>query len=274
MSGTGNTFIFANLMSEKHKHDFSALYKNISLNEIAKKLCQHPLISTDGAVFLVPSTSADFKWLFFNNNGSEAEMCGNAARCATIYAHDQKIIKKACSFETLAGVIYGEVVNPMLAKIKMTPLRDIQLNQSIKNSQLYTRYDYIDSGVPHCVIKVSDISNFDDLRPLALKLRSPEYFSPRGANITFKVPHSKSAIKSVSFERGVEDFTEACGTGAIAAAYSHAVENNYYGKTIVSVPGGELTVEFKDSYPYLTGSVKYIGHINYDELKRENSHER
>ena len=151
----------------------------------------------------------------------------------------------------------------------MPPLRDIKLNQILQEENLYTKYDYVDSGVPHCVIKVDSLDNLEELRSLAVQLRQPDYFAPRGANITFKVPINKDHIESVTFERGVEDFTEACGTGAVAAAFSHAQENGQPQKVEVTVPGGELSVEFNDSFPYLRGAVNYMGNIKIEELKGE-----
>lgn len=266
MSGTGNTFILANLMSDKAMQELSNYFPNMSFSQISKYLCEHPVADVDGAVFVCPSDKYDFKWLFFNRDGSEAEMCGNAARCVTQFAHDAKIIQKHCQFETLAGTIKGDVLENKKIRVQMPALRDIQLLQTIKDDKIYTKYDYMDSGVPHCVIKVKSIDPLDDLRPLALQLRKPEYFTPRGANITFKVPYGKNKIESISFERGIEDFTEACGTGAVAAAYSHAVENGNPKSIDVSVPGGELTVEFTDDYPYLTGTVKYLGTFQLEDL--------
>lgn len=266
MSGTGNTFVLANLMSEDALQELQNHFPKMNFSEISKHICEHHLVDVDGAVFVIPSDKYDFKWLFYNRDGSEAEMCGNASRCVTQFAHDEKIIVKVCCFETLAGTIKGEILDNKKVKVQMPALRDIQLLQNIKNNNLYTKYDYMDSGVPHCVIKVKSIDPIEDLRPLALQLRKPEFFAPRGANITFKVPLGKNKIEAISFERGIEDFTEACGTGAVAAAYSHATENGNPKIVNVSVPGGELTVEFTDSYPYLTGTVKYLGTLLLDTL--------
>ena len=274
MSGTGNTFILANLMTESAKEELLSYFPNKSLSDIATKLCKHPLIETDGAVFVLPSEKFAFKWLFFNNDGSEAEMCGNAARCVTLYAHDEKIITNNCEFETLAGTIKGEILGETETRVQMPALRDTQLGQSLQEDNMYTKFDYIDSGVPHCVIKVDSLDNLEEHRSLAVQLRKPQYFAPRGANITFKVPLSKDHIESVSFERGVEDFTEACGTGAVAAAFSHAKENGDLLKVQVNVPGGELSVEFIDGFPYLSGAVNYMGNIKIEELKGETEDER
>ncbi|MCB0356171.1 MAG: diaminopimelate epimerase, partial [Bdellovibrionales bacterium] len=240
-----------------------------SYNEIAKELCHHPLVETDGAVFLVPSKKYDFKWLFYNKDGSEAEMCGNAARCVTVFAHQEKIVKGHCEFETQAGTIKGEVISAKIARVQMTPIKMEMFNQIIKDDSVYTKYDYIDSGVPHCVIKADSLQQLQDLRPLATQLRKPQYFAPRGANITFKVPLGKAHIESISFERGVEDFTEACGTGAVAAAYSHRHEHPEQNIIRVSVPGGELKVEFIEGFPFLSGAVNFMGEIQIAELRGE-----
>lgn len=239
--------------------------KNFSM--IAQLLCQHPLTETDGAVFITPSQKYDFNWLFYNNDGSEAEMCGNAARCATLFAHDEDIVKNHCEFETLAGTIIGEVISKKEVRVRMPQLKDINMAQVINDDRVFTKYDFVDSGVPHCVIKVNSFENLEEHRPLAEQLRKPKYFKPKGANITFRVPINKEHIESVTFERGVEDFTEACGTGAVAAAYAHINENKNISRVQVSVPGGELYVEFKENFPYLGGAVNYLGEIQLEELK-------
>lgn len=266
MAGTGNTFVMANLMTEVSKRELLNYFPSKSLCEIAKSLCLHPMVDCDGAVFIVPSKEYDFKWLFYNRDGSEAEMCGNAARCVTLFAHDEKVVPLHCQFETLAGNIMGEILEDHKIKVQMPKIKDIQLNQMLKDNDVFTKFDYMDSGVPHCVIKVNSLEDMEDLRPLALQLRKPQYFSPRGANITFRVAFGTHRLKAVSFERGVEDFTEACGTGAVAAAYSHATENNSPSIVEVSMPGGELMVEFTKDFPYLIGTVSYLATIELEAV--------
>ncbi len=269
ISGTGNTFVMINLMTANNKKILSDYFPNLTYSEIAHKLCSHPLIETDGAVFVTPSANCDFKWFFYNRDGSEAEMCGNAARCVTQFAHDQGLIQKRATFETQAGQVAGEILSNGNIRVQMPKIKNINTQQTIQNKRIFVRFDYIDTGVPHCVIKVSSLSQLDELRSIAKELRGQGYFPPQGANITFRVSFGKNKIESITYERGVEDFTQACGTGAVAAAYSQSLENGGVPMINVSVPGGELTVELKDDCAYLSGEVRYIGRLSFDKLLDE-----
>jgi len=267
MSGTGNTFVFVNMITESEQNQLQSHFPGKNLSQISIILCAHPNIDTDGAVFIFPSQTSDFRWEFYNRDGSLAEMCGNAARCASRFAYDNKLSKLQTSFETLAGTINGEILAGLQVKVSMPKISKFESQKEIKNSRFFAKYDFLDTGVPHCVIKVPSLANLNDIRPLAVELRRKEYFQPTGANITFRVPYSPSHLESITFERGVEDFTLACGTGAVAAAYSHYMEHKATPSIQVSVPGGELQVDLGGENPILIGEVKYIKKLKPEELE-------
>lgn len=267
MSGAGNTFVFVNMMTDVKKNTVLNAFDQKDLSQIAKLLCSHPNIDTDGAVFIVPSTIYDFKWEFYNRDGSIAEMCGNAARCASRFAFDNKISALQIEFETLAGKISGEILQGTKVKVTMPRISKFESQKSLTNEKIFTKYDFLDTGVPHCVIKVPSLGNLEELRPLSIELRNKKYFPPNGANITYRVPYGPNQLESITFERGVEDFTQACGTGAVAAAYSHYSEYKVSSQLKVSVPGGVLEVDLSGELPLLIGEAKYLRRLSLEEIE-------
>ena len=113
MSGSGNDFIIIdNRLNIINTKDIPAL---------AAKLCKRGIsLGADGLIFIENSETQDFKWQFFNADGSSAEMCGNGGRCAARFAFIKGIAAAKLSFETLAGVIRAEVLEKSV-RIQLTP---------------------------------------------------------------------------------------------------------------------------------------------------------
>jgi len=188
---SGNTFVIFATNKEKN-------YSSLAIKKC--KECQ-----TDGLIAVVPHSKYDFKWLFYNNDGSIAAMCGNGTRAVAHFAYNQKIAPKKMRFLTGAGVIECEVdediVETTLTKPKIVkePFYDKEINKELF---------IIDTGVLHIVI-VEDIKNFDI--NLCKKLRY-KY----NANCNFaQVLDNKLYVRT--YERGVENETQACGTGMVAS---------------------------------------------------------
>lgn len=269
MDGAGNSFIVFNLIDERQKELFTDYFSPLSRPEIAKELCEKSQWSPiDGLVLLekaAPNSSWNFEWDFYNSDGSSAEMCGNAARCIGSFAFANKISPENHQFKTIAGLISAHVLSATDVEVGMTPIVDSLWHQSLKTPLGDVFFNFINSGVPHCVISVAEPLNHEKLRPLAQELRKPSYFAPNGANITFIFEQETDVLQSVSFERGVEDFTLACGTGAVASAVSYLGPNSLEPNKIVTVhvPGGELIVKFAEDRPYLRGPVRHIKDIDF-----------
>ncbi|MFN7262192.1 MAG: diaminopimelate epimerase [Pseudobdellovibrionaceae bacterium] len=245
MSGAGNTFTILDQLSDlPDSADWSAR---------AQELCaQSP--TTDGFLVLWKSPDYDFQWDFYNNDGSRAEMCGNAARCAARY-YLEKSKKESCTFLTKAGLISGKWASKSEDQISvsLTPIQNLQarfLAQTLAGTEI--QGTFLNTGVPHFVIE------HEPDRTLAVALRASHSFGASGANITFSQAMGPHRTKAVTFERGVEDFTLACGTGAVAAAYAHFEKNSAEASVVVEMPGGELEVK-KGTPPTLTGPAIYIG---------------
>ncbi|RWX52113.1 diaminopimelate epimerase [Candidatus Electrothrix marina] len=208
MSGTGNDFIIID-----HR---KPLLAPEAMAEFAAKVCRRKFSAgADGLILIEDSSEADFQWQFFNADGSVAEMCGNGARCAARFAFLQGIAPAHMRFATLAGIIEASVSAKDVA-VKMTDPVGLNIHQRIMaEGKEYTVHS-IDTGVPHAVLFVDDIDQAD-VRALGSLIRHHEAFMPGGTNVNF-VQRQGDAIKVRTYERGVEDETLACGTGAAASA--------------------------------------------------------
>lgn len=264
MDGAGNSFIVIDILSYGKKERFEAVFSGFSRQEIARKMCQlDGKTVVDGLVLIEeaePRLNVDFQWDFYNADGSVAEMCGNAARCVARFATEKGLAPQKLRFQTIAGVISAIVKEGGFVELEMTPLTEISWNQTISTSFGEIEHDYIDSGVPHCVIRSGQPLTAENHRVLAMELRQPKFFAPKGANITFIFEKKSGEIESFSFERGVEDFTLACGTGAVAAAASYLGPDGLSEsqKVQVEVPGGQLVVTFKSGLPFLYGPTQIV----------------
>lgn len=257
LQGTGNDFLIFDA-----RNGDSELLKSASATgrvQAVTTLCDRKFgLGADGFVFIDNSDACDFKWDFYNSDGSMAEMCGNATRCVALWAKEFGNMKMPVRFETIAGTITSDASNSDWIETTMTPIKESRLNLELLVQGTKVQIDWIDSGVPHAVNWVELISKDESQFEFCSLLRNHDEFKPQGANATLIQPLSKGRIKSVSFERGVEDFTLACGTGAVAAACSYWKKNPDSKIIEVEVPGGNLKVDFTSENPKLIGPAKLI----------------
>lgn len=249
ISGAGNTF---HIVDENVGLDWSAKQKK----DFAKHVCD--LFPADGFIFLrkMPKLS----WDFYNNDGSDAEMCGNATRCVGLYLSEiQHDSNKQWFLETIAGPIHIEKVQTGEYKVTMTSIKEF------KSSKGY----FCDTGVPHLVREISDFNQYPQLKKEAQALRFDSEFKPRGTNVTYvQFLKDKNKVKAVSFERGVENFTDACGTGAMAAA-AFNYRTRGVKETWVEMPGGTLKMSLADlQQPVMIGPAKLLGKYVHDDSFR------
>jgi diaminopimelate epimerase len=162
-------------------------------------------IGCEGVIAVVDCLRNDFAMRFFNPDGSEAELCGNGARCVAAFARRiGAVTSDVMRFSTLAGDIDAEIINDREVKISMPPLKAMRGN-------------FINSGVPHYVVACKDIEKID-VASEGKRLRWSEEFAPGGTNVDFVEIRSSSSLRIRTYERGVEAETFACGTGAVASA--------------------------------------------------------
>jgi diaminopimelate epimerase len=260
MTGGGNDFILID--NREGRIDVDALRLSIP------RICRHKLsVGADGLIVLEHSAKAHFRWRFFNADGSEAEMCGNGGRCAARLAHFLGMAPSDLIFETVAGLIKAQVRGKVV-KLTLPPPSDIRLGISLPIGEEEVSVDFINTGVPHAVIFAPDLQEVDVVG-LGRQIRHHEAFQPAGTNVDFvTVDNGTVAIRT--YERGVEDETLACGTGAVAAAIIAGLRGLAISPTTVIPRSGEaLTIyyegEGKIREVSLEGEVRMIYHGWLDE---------
>jgi diaminopimelate epimerase len=236
MSGSGNDFI---LMDDR---DGTLPVKD--LKSFARKVCQRKIsVGADGLILIKKSDRADFRWRFFNADGSEAEMCGNGGRCAARYAVLKGIAGETLSFETLAGIIDAEV-HGEIVKLRMTNPENLRVDDSISVDGQSCAISSINTGVPHVVCFADDLDKVDVFRT-GRAVRYHEAFQPAGTNANFVRVLDSHTIRIRTYERGVEDETLACGTGAVASALVSSWKGLVESPVSVLVKSGEtLKIHF------------------------------
>ena len=263
LNGSGNDFILVDNRKE--------ILSKEDLPRVARTLCRRNFsVGADGFIALEGSERADFRWQFFNADGSSAEMCGNGGRCAARYAQEKGIAGPRLSFETLAGTIRAEVKGRRV-KLQLPLPKDLRLSLAIPLASGTCQADFISIGVPHIVIPVEDLDGVE-VSSLGREIRFHPMFAPAGTNANFILRMAGSGIGIRTYERGVEEETQACGTGAVAGALVASIRWNLNSPVSVLTRGGEiLDVHFSGAGTrfdevFLEGDTLWV----YDgELKEE-----
>lgn len=239
MTGAGNDFIVA---------DNRAGSIRLSPAQVAR-LCHRQFgIGADGLMLLVPCTSgkADWAWQFWNSDGSDAEMCGNGARCFARYAQRAtRWEKPTLTIETAAGVV-GAAFEGERVTVNLTPPHGLRLRESVPTSAGVVEVSSVNTGVPHAVVFVPD-ADAAMVQERGRELRFHPHFGPRGTNVNFVQIQGPGQIRVRTYERGVEGETLACGTGVSASAIIAARVHGFPAPVRVRVQGGdELRVSFTE----------------------------
>ena len=236
MNGAGNDFMVIDARGQEY--DFS---------QLALQLC--PITGADGFMAVDHSETADFKLHFYNSDGSRGEMCGNGARCICRFAYELGIAPAEMTVETDAGIVPGWRLSDSQYRVKLNNPSVLDLHR--KGNIAYAELG--DPGVPHAVFKYEgDLwGDKDTLRIHMEALRHDRAF-PKGANVNFYQVLGDSEVRVLTFERGVEDFTLACGTGTGSVACvlwkkgllpgGHLIAHNPGGTLSVTIQGEEGTV--------------------------------
>jgi len=190
----------------------------VELSSLAEKICNRKFgIGADGLLVLEKSRDNFFKMRIFNADGSEAEMCGNGARCVAYYLKEKRItFDKQISIKTKAGLLLAKIEDNTIA-IKMTKPKGIKLDILLTLGGRRVKVNFVNTGVPHVVVLSEGIDSFD-VFSLGRLIRNHRRFRPKGTNVNFIEPISTNKIKIRTYERGVEQETLACGTGSVASA--------------------------------------------------------
>ena len=227
MNGAGNDFMVIDARNQK-----------LDFETLSKELCK--LTGADGFMAVDHSQKADFKLHFYNSDGSRGEMCGNGARCICKFAYDNGIAGETMIVETDAGLVPGWRLGENLYRVKLNNPGILDLNR--REDSAYVELG--DPGVPHGVTHIPGL-NWDmaeALREKGVGLRYAAEF-PKGANINFYDWIGENTVRVLTYERGVEDYTLACGTGCGSIASVLYTKGQLPGGVLTAVnKGGTLTV--------------------------------
>ena len=248
MSGAGNDFMV-----------IDARGLTLDFETMSKELCA--LSGADGFMAVDYSDKADFKLHFYNSDGSRGEMCGNGSRCICRFAFDHGIAGENMVVETDAGLVYGWRLSENQYKVKLNNPGVLDLNR--KPDAAYVELG--NPGVPHAVREVAGLNHEHkaDFHAMAKALRHDPAF-PKGANANLYTWCGENEVLILTFERGVEDYTLACGTGSASVAVTLWMEGKLPGgRLAVHKPGGTLTVTIEGndgdiSAIYLEGPTEVV----------------
>lgn len=261
MNGAGNDFILLDAIAEP--------FDEAAAPALARALCdRRRSIGADGLMLVTRAEGdADYRMRFYNSDGSLGEMCGNGARCIARYGYENGLSGETQRIETTAGLVTGQRVTKRLYKVRLNDPSVIDLHRSVSVGGTAYNCAYIelgDPGIPHAIVLMPDWDerDHDMLRALGRALRFAEEF-PRGANVSFVKVVDVGHVKAITYERGVEDFTLACGTGCGSIAAALRLLGLSGDELAISMPGGELTVSLTASGGsvqdiYLTGPTNVV----------------
>ena len=242
MSGSGNDFI---LVDNRNR-----LIEPEVASNLARSLCRRKVsVGADGLILIENDEEVDFSWRFFNADGSSAEMCGNGGRCAARLANMLGICGASLSFRTLAGIVRAEVLESRV-KLQMIAPHDLRLDEKLELEGRSVISHFLNTGVPHTVFILDTPEGLErqDVVSQGREVRYHPRHAPAGTNVNFCVVLGRRTIAIRTYERGVEDETLACGTGATAAALVGAAKGVVEPPVEVCTRSGEtLTIYFDAS---------------------------
>jgi len=253
MHGAGNDFVMID--------DRDGRFPVEDYQRVAAMACRPSGIGCEGVILVQRSETHDFKMRFFNPDGTEADLCGNGARCVAAFARSIGAAKSGkMKFETAAGEIAAEIIDETTVKIAMPDPKDFG-------------DDFVVAGVPHKIVVVENLIK-TDVEGEGRRIRMSDEFAPAGTNVDFVVYRQPNRVSIRTYERGVEGETGACGTGSVSAAVIGVKD---YGLAfpvhVKTAKGYELIIdgEFNGETfenVTLTGPVKKVfeGKFDFDAL--------
>lgn len=276
MNGAGNDFIVINNMIEKIPQEL--------FPDIAQVICErHLSVGADGFMVVeAPEGDGDYRMIFFNSDGSLGEMCGNGARCISRYGYENHLAGDIQKVETTAGIVTGQRLSDSLYKVRLNDPTTVMLEETLDVDGVECKCSYVElgnPGLPHGVVGIQGLKDYptDKLFELGRKLRYHSFF-PKGANINFYEIIGPNHVYERTYERGVEDFTYACGTGTGSTVLVLTQLGLVDGKNVqVDMAGGTLYIDLTEPRVegtpcgdiFLTGPTNIVakGELTDENLK-------
>ena len=226
--GTGNDFV----MIDNRENIFPK--SNINLIEL---LCNRRFgIGADGLILLENDIDTDFRMVYYNSDGNQSSMCGNGGRCLVDFAKKLNLIENETDFIAIDGLHHAKIDNNNIVSLQMKDVENIKINE---------KYVFLDTGSPHHVEIIEDLNHID-VKTLGSAIRYSDLYREKGSNVNFVSQNDENEFSIRTYERGVEDETLSCGTGATAVAIAmNAIGKTSKNKIIINVEGGKLEVSFE-----------------------------
>lgn len=225
--GTGNDFIFIDNRQNNFPKDNTKLIE---------KLCDRRFgIGADGLILLENDAQTDFRMVYYNSDGNQSSMCGNGGRCIVAFAQSLNLISNETTFIATDGLHYAAIHENGIVSLQMKDVSEVKIESD---------YVFLNTGSPHHVMVVNDIDTYD-VKTIGAQIRYSDLYGKAGSNVNFVKQLSDDHFRLRTYERGVEDETLSCGTGATAAAIAmNAIGKTNSHKIILDVEGGTLEVSF------------------------------
>lgn len=243
--GAGNDFV----LIDNRNNDFDR-----NNEDLIKKMCDRRFgIGADGLMLLQDNKSHDFEMVYFNADGREGTMCGNGGRCIVAFARDLGIIENSTDFLAVDGPHKADITD------NLVNLEMIDVNTVSLDGEAFV----LDTGSPHYVEEIKNLENYNVFQN-GSTIRNNEIYGEKGINVNF-VEKEENGYFLRTFERGVEDETLACGTGATATAMAMAIKEQRNGsiQIPIRVLGGQLYISFEKEGEtfkkvHLKGPANYV----------------
>lgn len=253
--GTGNDFV----MIDNRSTNFQKSKKTI------EQLCDRRFgIGADGLILLENDTDTDFRMVYYNSDGNQSSMCGNGGRCLVAFAKKLRIIANTATFVAADGLHHATIDENDLVSLQMKDVTAIKIAEN---------YMFLDSGSPHHILMVDDLKGLN-VQTMGAEIRYSELYGAEGSNVNFvhQIAENEFAIRT--YERGVENETLSCGTGATAVAIAmHATNRTNANTILIQVEGGKLAVSFdvnnqKYHSVFLKGPATFVFKGTIDLLEK------
>mgnify|MGYP006191914929 FL=1 len=244
--GTGNDFVMIDNRSNTFPKENT---------QLVARLCNRRFgIGADGLILLDNDTDTDFRMVYYNSDGNLSSMCGNGGRCLVAFAKKLNVIQDETTFIATDGLHYAKVAEDGIVSLQMIDVEEI------KNTE---NYSFLNTGSPHHVQVVSDLEQYN-VKENGAAIRYGDLYGQQGSNINFVKKIDDTTFSLRTYERGVEDETLACGTGATAVAIAmNATGQTHLNAINLNVEGGKLSVSFnrengKYTNVFLKGPAEFV----------------